>query len=483
MPATSRPELSTPKAFLSYSHASSAYIDRVVDLAASLRSHGVEVVLDQWHLREGQDLHAFMEQAVTDATITHVVALCDPTYAEKADNRRGGVGAEALILSPEVYANWGQERVIPVVMERDEHDQARVPTYLRGRRYIDLSSEESAVDGYEQLVRTLFGRPARTPPPLGSPPTFLDDTHVPLATAAAGRLARAAVVGHRADAAGRFADYLDRLLAVLTAEEITAPAASEEDLVQQVLASIARCGPYRYEFVGLCRDLARYGGDQPELYDRLHEFFEQVASRRLQHWPVRYDEAAETENLAFIGWELMLYASAITLREGHSAGLARLLTPMYVRSRAGGAGALRSLDAMEPDFPLLRWQRDRQQGRSREPAARLLRDRHEGDTPPFEAIMEADLVLWYRTATEQVVRGQWWPRTLVYAESIERLPLFIRAQSPTGFARLAPALGVADRAEFVRRFRDVPDDDFPRIGRYMEGRAAYGELLAIRPDE
>src|SRR4051812_21662747 len=107
------PSSARARAFLSYSQTSPEYVERIVKLAEELTSHGVELVFDQWDLREGQDLHSFMEQAVTDPTVTHVLILCDPLYADKADGRRGGVGTETLILSPSVYQDVRQERVIP----------------------------------------------------------------------------------------------------------------------------------------------------------------------------------------------------------------------------------------------------------------------------------------------------------------------------------------------------------------------------------
>jgi hypothetical protein len=80
-----------PRAFISYSRSSPDYTNRVEELGRRLTEHGVHVVLDLWDLEEGQDLHAFMEQAVNDTTISHVLILCDPQYAEKANNReRGG---------------------------------------------------------------------------------------------------------------------------------------------------------------------------------------------------------------------------------------------------------------------------------------------------------------------------------------------------------------------------------------------------------
>ena len=47
-----------PKIFISYSWSSDWL---VVPLAERLVSHGIDVVLDKWDLKEGQDKYAFME--------------------------------------------------------------------------------------------------------------------------------------------------------------------------------------------------------------------------------------------------------------------------------------------------------------------------------------------------------------------------------------------------------------------------------------
>ena len=179
----------------------------------------------------------------------------------------------------------------------------------------------------------------------------------------------------------------------------------------------------------------------------------------------------------------MLDAVAVLLQQGQFAGAGRLLRPLYVRTRFESAGALRPIDVLEPGFPLIDRHNQRQERRWREPAAQMLRERHEGSELPFEALMEADLLLWYRLATDKEVPGGWYPRTLVYAESLGRLPLFARAKAHALFTRIAPALGVSDRAEFVRRFAEIPDDRCYPIGRVMGGRQAYARLLGVGPEE
>ena len=81
-------------------------------MAKRLCSDGVDVVLDKWDLKEGNDKYVFMEQCVTDPEIKKVLIICDKVYAEKANTRKGGVGDETVIISSEVYGKAKQEKFI-----------------------------------------------------------------------------------------------------------------------------------------------------------------------------------------------------------------------------------------------------------------------------------------------------------------------------------------------------------------------------------
>lgn len=89
----------SPKVFISYSWTSEEHVAWVLDLAEKLVDDGVDVILDRWDLKPGQDKYHFMEQMVKDETVTKVLIVCDKAYADKADRRAGGVGTETQIIS------------------------------------------------------------------------------------------------------------------------------------------------------------------------------------------------------------------------------------------------------------------------------------------------------------------------------------------------------------------------------------------------
>jgi hypothetical protein len=100
-----------PKVFISYCRVSQG--EWALQLAKRLRGDGVDVQIDVWHLKPGDDMYAFMERMVTDRSVSKVLILCDKEYRDRSNNRKGGVGVEAQIISPALYRTVSQSKFIP----------------------------------------------------------------------------------------------------------------------------------------------------------------------------------------------------------------------------------------------------------------------------------------------------------------------------------------------------------------------------------
>jgi len=166
-----------PKIFISYSWSTLKHEEWVVRLAERLVADGVDVILDKWNLKAGQDKHTFMESMVQSPDISKVLIICDKIYAEKANSKIGGVGTETQIISPEIYDNIAQEKFIPIVAERDENGKEYLPTFLKGRIYFDLTSGSFEPE-YDKLLRNIFGRPSYSKPQIGKAPSYLFEDKV-----------------------------------------------------------------------------------------------------------------------------------------------------------------------------------------------------------------------------------------------------------------------------------------------------------------
>ncbi|MFJ1470058.1 toll/interleukin-1 receptor domain-containing protein [Massilia orientalis] len=164
--ATLGPLQRPPLVFISYSWDSPEHRAWVTQLAISLRQKGVEVVLDQWHTRFGEDLPHFMARSVRECD--RVLMVCTEAYVDKAQQRQGGVGYEQMLVTAQMMREVGTRKFIPIV--RQSVFPRRVPDELAGRKYVDLSDGPEQHHNLEQLVRELHDMEIPLPP-LGRRPT------------------------------------------------------------------------------------------------------------------------------------------------------------------------------------------------------------------------------------------------------------------------------------------------------------------------
>lgn len=148
-----------PSVFISYSWGNPKHQNWVRDFAARLRSDGVEAVLDQWELVLGDQLTHFMEKAIADNQF--VLIICTPTYKRKSEAREGGVGYEGDIMTAEVMSTKNHRKFIPILRTGSWSESA--PSWLSGKKYIDLSGSPYSQSSYDELLDTILGRRAKAP--------------------------------------------------------------------------------------------------------------------------------------------------------------------------------------------------------------------------------------------------------------------------------------------------------------------------------
>jgi hypothetical protein len=142
-----------PLVYLSYSHESDVHKQWVRHLAGDLVKNGVKTTLDQWHLHVGDDIGVFMEQSVKNST--YILLVCTEVFAEKANDRKGGVGYEqavfvgALLMSRELGS-----RFLPILRSGDP--SKALPLYLRSRLFVDFRDDGAYGQSFEQLLRRVL---------------------------------------------------------------------------------------------------------------------------------------------------------------------------------------------------------------------------------------------------------------------------------------------------------------------------------------
>lgn len=155
-----------PKVFASYSYDSPKHKEWVLDLCTKLRQKGVDVILDQWDLYLGGDLTLFIENAVGDAD--RVIVICTPSYVEKANTRKNGVGYEASMITAELYQKSETTKFIPVI--RQSSGDKKTPDFLRTRVYIDFTDDSQFDEKFDELLREIHQAQRSQKPPLGKNP-------------------------------------------------------------------------------------------------------------------------------------------------------------------------------------------------------------------------------------------------------------------------------------------------------------------------
>lgn len=469
--------VTAPRLFISYSWSSQEHEFWVVELAKRLMESGIDVILDKWELKEGHDSIAFMEKMVTDQTIAKVAVISDKKYAEKADGRVSGVGTETQIISREVYEKQDQNKFVAVLPERDDEGKPYLPTYYKGRIYIDLSSPENYASEFERLVRWVFDKPLHVKPDVGKPPAFLDDEPAKsLGTSLFFRRSIDALKNGRPFVEGAVDEYLTTFVENLEKFRISFNEASGID--DQVVASIEELTPYKNEFVQVVLSIAQYAPTD-DMQKKLHRFFEQLLPYldRPEHVISHY--FYEFDNFKFIVHELYLYTIAILIRHERLEFANRLLaTPYYVSTNAG-----REKDAIS-NFTAFRkymesFKARDQKLRSLSSRAVLLKQRAESSGFDFKWLMLADFVLYLRATLAGDYYAQWWPDTLIYAvRSYGPMEIFARSQSASYYQQASKILGEIS-AEDLKTHIAILQRNEDRLPRWEFDRLSPAVLAGI----
>lgn len=436
-----------PRAFLSYSWSGPEHEARVLDLATDLRVAGVDVVFDKWDLREGQEANAFMEQMVTDPTISKVIIVSDRQYEEKSNARQGGAGTEAQIISPRLYANADEGKFVLLVFEKDETGRARVPAYYTSRIFIDFTDPARATDSFEQLLRWLFDRPLHKKPAIGKRPAYLDagEGRITLATSVAHRRALDAVRNSRPHAQAAVQEFLETFTVELSAFGLDHDADPASDAVIDNYRSFV---PYRDEVIELFRAIARSAPD-PRQGDVLHAFLERFLP--FFH-PIPNSGSfreMDFDNFRFFAHELLLHLCTIAIQDGRLDLYEALVgRPYYDPIRAAREGVALGGYGLFRHFDRILDHRNKALGLRRSSLqADMLQERSVGTGIRFEQLMQTDFVLYLRESvgSNEQYRN-WFPMTLhLLPFRHGAFELFARARSARELDKALAILGLSDR--------------------------------------
>lgn len=469
--------LMQPKVFISYSWTSPAYQEEVMTIADRLMEEGgIDVVIDDYDLKEGQDVNVFMERLKHDESLHFCLILSDSAYARKANERKKGVGTEAQIISKEIYDSVDQTRFVPVVMENDDQGKACLPTFLQSRKFIDFSSPEKRNQNWERLVRLLHGKPARVKPAIGSAPTFLDEKvgfHF-VATRTALASLRIGLMEGKPGVAIMRDDVLDSFVREIAeaADSVNTDDSSNGTAISRWESLLKIQSPARDLLVDWMLVEAKIDPERA-VTKCIVPLLEKVFSLPFRPEGIPSDHFAE-DAMACLAYELALYAVACLIDVDGVSALKMLIEHPFLKERAyrdemcaGLIGFYHYSSVAET------WNRT-QKPSWISPLSQLFKERATHDKINFDKLVEAEALLFLLNL---LADEQWYPNSAVYIERNHAFVWFMKAKAGRTPDRLALLTGrptwESVRDEFLQKLHALQNG-----GGLSVFRRGYGKFLS-----
>lgn len=464
-----------PKVFISYSWHPEENKIRVQQLARRLMSDGVDVILDIWSLKDGQDKYVFMEKMVTDSDINKVLIICNKDYVEKADCRKGGVGTESTIMSDEIYSKAEQTKFLPVVFEKGNDGMIYKPHFLKSRIHIDMSSDDCYEMGYEQLLRDIFDKPLIKKPALGTMPAFLEtEEPILLSTAKEQRFLKV-----KNEESSSFKDwverYLEKLIASLGQFKISFRGGNAKDLVDLIEKSIDSMQVVTNDFINFLETVSaneECKGEQfVDFFENLLQYYEDNNIALPTSDSVSY---LVNDNYRFFNYELFLSFASIMLKHQRFDIICDVVSADFciLSNRMGReVMPLNYVEFQKYNYTLDRFKKNLTNSNLISEAATLLKSKMDGKL--FEEMVEADILLYYLSLvyvkTEEVY-DTWYPELSIYNSSFTILPKLVSSRY---FEKAKVLFGVDDKESFVTLAKGLKDnlqrDGYHHIPSVLQG--------------
>ncbi|GHV90057.1 tetratricopeptide repeat protein [Spirochaetia bacterium] len=150
--------------FISYSHDSDDFCDKILDFSNELRKNGIDANIDQYEEDPPEGWSRWMEDQIR--TAEYILVVCTKEYADKASLRTStglGVKWESSIIYNLLYEiGTVTTKFIPVIFNDANIDFILTP--LRGKTIYNVSSPKQK----EALQKRLLGIKNNVKPPLGT---------------------------------------------------------------------------------------------------------------------------------------------------------------------------------------------------------------------------------------------------------------------------------------------------------------------------
>lgn len=453
-------KLNFKRVFVSYCWTSKEHIKWVLELATDIIGNGIDVIIDKWDLPEGEDKFKFMERMVNDKSIDKVLILSDKKYAQKADQRVGGVGTETQIISSKLYESFSEgeqnNRFVAIVCQNDENGKPYLPTYYKNRIYIDFSDNELRNENFEQLIRWIFEKPLFKKPEIGKPPSFIvDQDKLSLGTNVKFKNVINAFKYNQNNARGALIEYLETYNSNL--EKFKLVYDQSEKFYEKVADNVKLFSTFRDEFIDVEFNALNYLDDQ-YLLEIYHHFFEEMIKNKLQPKNRMNWNSTEVDNYVFIIYELFLYFCSVLLKKNKFLLFNEMLkNNIFISNTEDFEDGLYPYTVFNTHIQSFSIASQKLQ-RISYYADQIINNANSKKLNLLD-IMQTDFILFIRS--DILLENnyiKWNPKTGVYIASREpKFELFLRSESKTFFEKFKICLGVANVEELKKVAKEYHD--------------------------
>ncbi|NQV36921.1 MAG: hypothetical protein HQ509_02820 [Candidatus Marinimicrobia bacterium] len=404
-----------------------------------------------------------MEQMVNDPNIKRVLLICNSSYQSKANDKKGGVGIESMIISDEIYSQADQKKFIPIVRESKD-GKACLPTFVNSRFYIDLSDPEYFEDNYEQLLRNIFDKPKSSRPPIGEPPAFINQED-PIKSQTANKLLPLinALKNNKSNTGIFITEYLEAFTSSIMQFEFKEDEADrDKPLDEFVLERVEQLTVFRDEFILFLKTYSKYSTFDIEIF---HKFFESILSQTVNS---KYSDQGISDHFNFFNYELFLYFTSFLIKNELFEELHYILyNPFLLSKRDRPIEPLMYYHLNKPVGSLNKGRNERLLLNRADVTADTIKERiHEGFV--FDELKEADILLYYVSCFQfdPVTFGHfaWWPHLTVY--NTYRLPLIEKCISERHFNKVKILFEAKDKEELKSKVELIKEQGADRIQRF-----------------
>lgn len=425
----------SPKVFISYSWSNKTHQEYVKHIADRLIDDNVDVILDIYDLKEGDDKYVFMESMLTDETVTHILVLCDKEYAKKADGRLAGVGTESQIISSEIYEKTTQSKFIPIVCEYNEEGEPYLPVFMKTRIWINFSSIELENENWEQLIRLLYGKPQFTKPERGKTPSYIlnekptpaDGIYTKYQTFKnAVNQDRKGINHYRSDFLEACIQFSDKLRVREN------PAGNIAEIIIAKYESLIVVRDYVCDWILFESAIA----SESEFSEILIDFFEKM--RELKSRPSEINSWNESwfDGHAIFVFETFLYSIASLIKSNKYKVLYELLHAHYIIpiTDSNSVGKFEQFPCFQTFCDAIQSELAPNGQKLLSPVAELIKRHSNRQDIPFNDLIQADLLSVFVATT--MPDAYWYPQLSYYIDYSCIFQLFLKASQKRHFDKL-----------------------------------------------